>query len=82
MGCNDHSVLLCYLLGQGEFRSIAQILPPWRLSTVATVCPCENMYCAFLRYPNLYDIDPLKELFADFGIGWLCLCLHGVILIA
>jgi hypothetical protein len=36
------------------------------------------VYCAFLRDFNSDDIDPSQKLFADFGIGWLCLCFHGV----
>ena len=59
------------LLRQGELGRFAQILPPGRRAAIATGCPGERMYCAFLRDFNSDDIDPIQEFFADFGVGVL-----------
>ncbi len=79
-----HVVLLVvkidFLVREGaEFRSLAHILPPKRRATVAPRGPGENVYRPCPSNFDLDDIGPLQELFADFGVGWLCLCLHDVI---
>ena len=65
--------------GGAEFRSLAHILPPTRRTAVPTRGPGENVYRPCPSNFDLDDIDPLQELFADFRIGRLCLCLHDVV---
>jgi len=73
-------VKIDFLVREGaEFRSLAHILPPTRRTAVPTRGPGENVYRPCPSNFDLDDIDPLQELFADFGVGRLCLCLHGVI---